>query len=260
MKKILKRIFFNKILQVRSKSLNGLKLRVNHLINGAIFIEDYEPDKQTAIKLLMPEAGIFFDIGANVGLHSYFVAKHFPKAKIHSFEPLPDNLDYLAETLQNNQITSISIVPAAVGSASGESFFDISNSNFKGNLSKTQTSLKVKLIALDDFIDEHVLFPDLIKIDVEGAECDVLKGAQKSIEATHPTFIIELHTPEQDLLVAGFLVTLGYWLFRINPKAAELNQRCFLSIKNLTTSWPDPDGVWGNIAAIHSSKLERFKL
>jgi FkbM family methyltransferase len=251
MKKLFKRLFNNKVFTVRSRSLGGVRMRLNGLISGNVFFTDYEPDKQKAISALMPPNGVFFDVGANIGLHSYFVNKHFPDARIFSFEPLPDNLAYLNETIQRNGIRNMNVVGAAVSASPGESFFDISNSNFKGKLSTEKTALRVKMITLDGFVQERQVWPDLIKVDVEGAEEEVLLGAGEMIKQCKPTFIIELHNPTQDIKVAALLRQHGYDIQRVNPQAHLAGQPAFLPIPDLNKAWPNPDGVWGNIVAVH---------
>lgn len=254
MKKFIKGLFNNRVFKVRSRSLGGLKMRLNDLISGSVFFTDYEPDKQKAIATVMPPNGVFFDVGANIGLHSYFVNKHFPGTRICSFEPLPANLGYLRETIANNGIKNIEVVGSAVSSKAGESFFDINDSNFKGKLSSEKTALRVTMITLDDFVQQKQLWPDLVKIDVEGAEEDVLLGAAEMIKQSTPTFIIELHNPQQDVKVAAILRDHGYDIQRVNPEAHQPGQPTFLPITDLTKGWPHPDGVWGNILAIHPSK------
>lgn len=256
MKKFLKGLFFNKVFTVRSRSLGGIKMRLNNLINGSVFFKDYEPDKQKAIAALMPANGVFFDVGANIGLHTYFVSKHFPSTRIFCFEPLPDNLAYLNETISRNNIRNITVEGSAVSAKAGESFFDVSNSNFKGKLSSEKTALRVSMITLDDFVRENKVYPDLIKIDVEGAEEDVLLGAAAMIKQCTPAFIIELHNPVQDVRVAAILQAHGYHIQRVNPEGHQPGQPLFLPIADLTKGWPNPDGVWGNIVAVHPSKTQ----
>ena len=97
-----------------------------------------------------------------------------------------------------------------------------------------------------------------MKIDVEGAEGDVLKGSDNLINRKKPAFIIELHSPEQDLLVAKLLLDKGYCIYRLNQKGHVEKDNLLLTIKDFTKSWPEPDGVWGDIIAIHSSRKNEY--
>jgi len=79
----------------------------------------------------------------------------------------------------------------------------------------------------------------LIKIDVEGAGGKVLSGAQKTIKDFKPYFVIDLHTPEQDIFVGQLLTSAGYKLSRLARPP----------ILHTDRGWPDPTGVWGSILA-----------
>jgi FkbM family methyltransferase len=258
LKTVIKKLFNNRVLPVMSNSLRGTRLRVNGLVKGSVFIHDYEPDKQNAFRFLLRDNSIFFDVGANVGLHSYYVTRRFPNVKITAFEPLPGNAAYIRESIALNKFTNIQVVESAVSSSEGEAFFDENKNNSMGMLVARQTSLKVKLITLDNFVRAHHVFPDVLKIDVEGAESEVLKGAAYLIQQAMPSFIIELHNPRQDLEVAQLLLAQGYAIFRLNEKATRMDAGILLPILKPNKPWPDPEGVWGNLVAIHSSKLNQF--
>jgi FkbM family methyltransferase len=257
-KTVIKKLFNNRVLPVLSSSLRGTRLRVNGLVKGSVFIRDYERDKQNAFRFLLRGNSIFFDVGANVGLHSYYVTRKYPNVKIFAFEPLPGNAAYIRESIALNKFNNISVIESAVSSSEGEAFFDENKNNSMGMLVAKQTSLKVKLITLDDFIRQENIYPDVLKIDVEGAESEVLKGASHLIKQAAPSFIIELHNPQQDLEVARILLQHGYSIFRLNEKAGKSPTGLLLPISKPNVPWPDPDGVWGNLVAIHNSKLNQF--
>jgi FkbM family methyltransferase len=259
LKKIIKKLLFGKIITILYGNLKGVKIKINHLQKGSVLVQNYEPDKQMAFKLLLTKGQTFFDIGANVGLHSYYACKNIPSIKIHAFEPLPANADYIRETILLNHFTQIELHECAVSSKSGETFFDIQNDNSRGNITETATpdNLKVNLISLDDFIFKTKIFPDLLKIDVEGAEGEVLKGSEILINKYKPIFIIELHSPEQDLYVASFLFERGYEIYRLNEDAKDERHKLLITIKNMEASWPDPDGVYGSIVAIPKEKFKQ---
>jgi hypothetical protein len=104
----------------------------------------------------------------------------------------------------------------------------------------------VRTRTLDMMLQELDLAPRLIKIDVEGAEGLVLEGAQWVMEKLRPYFIVELHTAEQDLLVARLLAAHDYRLSRLEgPPILDLNQ-----------SRPAKNGVWGTILASPAESRE----
>jgi FkbM family methyltransferase len=243
----LTRIFGDRVWPVLSGPLRGLKLRFNSLIQGRVYFKAYERDKQLAFDKFLKRGDIFFDIGANIGLHSYYVSQHYPDVRIFSFEPLKENANYIRETLTINSITNINVIEKAVSAASGEAFFDPSANNSTGTLSDEIMKVKVSTISLDDFINQSGLFPDVIKIDVEGAESRVLEGVRVFLNKRRPVFVIELHSPEQDIKVADFLKEFNYTIFRLK---SERRSDFLVEVSNTASPWPDPEGVWGGIVAV----------
>ena len=84
-------------------------------------------------------------------------------------------------------------------------------------------------------------------MDIEGAESDTLKGAERSLVTDRPQLLIELHTPEQDVLVGSCLRNAGYTARRITPNTPELT--------DMTVGWPTPHGIWGQIVATSISPV-----
>lgn len=255
-KQTIKSIFFGRTFPVLFGNLKGIKLKLNNLLKGSVLIRNYEPDKQLTFKLFLKENNVFFDIGANVGLHSYYVSKNIPSVDIYSFEPLPENAEYIRQTIKANSFTKINLIECAVSSKSGETYFETNTDNSRGNITNSPKDLKVKLISLDDFTQNKNVYPDVLKIDVEGAEGEVLEGARKLIASHKPIFIIELHSPEQDLYVAKFLHESDYEIYRLNEEAQTESDKLLLRIKKLNASWPDPEGVFGSIVAIPKEKFK----
>lgn len=80
---------------------------------------------------------------------------------------------------------------------------------------------------------------DLIKIDVEGTEGKVLRGAEQVTARFRPVFVIDLHSPEQDLFVGRWLTERDYRLERLSGPP----------IRRTDLGWPHREGVWGSILA-----------
>jgi FkbM family methyltransferase len=247
--RILLALFGGKVWPVLLGPLAGTRLRLTNLVKARSYVQKYEPDKQRAFDFFLKKESIFFDIGANIGLHSYYVARKFPDAKIFSFEPLPANARYIRESIKRNHFLNIQLIETAVSSTNGEAFFDIKHNNSEGMLTATETGLKVKAVTIDEFVRQSALYPDVVKVDVEGAESLVLEGAKRLMETGPPVFIVELHNPEQDIKVARLLVDNGYIIKRLNQDTVCKPEELFIEIKNIHASWPDPNGVWGSIVA-----------
>lgn len=165
----------------------------------------------------------FLDIGANFGLHTLHAAKRVgSQGSVFAFEPVPKNLRLLQRnvTLTNVQAQT-QIVPAAVSNQPEptlEFYVPGDEVAVTASLQSTQNTQKiqVKNVRLDDFwvsINQPI---HLIKIDVEGAELDVLRGAKTVLQTWHPILLIEVHgfalpnfgASIKDL--RAFLAELGY--------------------------------------------------
>jgi len=162
----------------------------------------------------------FIDIGANVGIYSYYFLPSFKHIEV--FEPMQE-LTYRLASLKN---THISINPVALSSSSGSLNFYIPIEG--GQLLSESASLEpqkkpfqkrlVEVKTLDEYGFEEV---DLIKIDVEGHEYDVIKGAEKTIKKSLPVMIIEVEKRHLDKPVDeifSYIANFGYDGYFLNNK------------------------------------------
>jgi len=138
-------------------------------------------------------SGVFFDIGANVGLSSLLLTMTWPEIKIYAFEPLQNNYDLLVE----NTALSKKIVPLnlAISKKTGEGEFA---APIDGNLGQgfldPHGTLRVPCVSIADFCrNEHITSLDLVKIDCEGCEYEVLFGLNQNILKNIKVIIGELH-------------------------------------------------------------------
>ena len=122
---------------------------------------------------------LIIDVGANLGMVSIYLAKKYPNTKIISFEASPDNFKLLESNINHNNVTNIEAYNLAV-SGDGENLYIVDGINGSGNKSTSKnikTKHEVKSIKLDDIIKNNTI--KLLKIDVEGAEFDILYNATK---------------------------------------------------------------------------------
>ena len=152
------------------------------------------------LEFLLNKDSVFFDIGANKGEYAYYAEKLINPKNIYLFEP---------EKKLNKQLNSIfnncHVFDVALSDSSGTHQFKIPVINGVADncLSSLEVDNKeeneteaivyeVKTKLLDAFVKESAVFPNLIKIDVEGHELSVLKGAEFTVSKYHPTLIIEI--------------------------------------------------------------------
>ena len=158
---------------------------------------DKEPEMLDWIDKNLSSNDIFFDIGANVGIYSIYAALRCPSSKIFSFEPEFSNLDQLKFNIIKNNLQNI-ITPYSIGISNsndisylhiqdfteGSALHSISNENIK----LTHTGHKVlwregvAVFKLDSICKTLNIFPNLIKIDVDGDEYKILDGANECLK------------------------------------------------------------------------------
>jgi FkbM family methyltransferase len=181
-----------------------------------------------ALQRFVRPQDVVYDIGANIGLYSRFLVHCCGASTVYAFEPMENNRHLLKKNLELGGCTSrVSVVPIALGNADGTCEFQVddlsSNSGTldavthgKPSASRAQYGLpprtvRVSVARLDSLEKSHgISTPDVIKLDVEGAEAFVLEGG-KSVLSRHPCrLVIELHGPEVAKKVLNELWNLGY--------------------------------------------------
>jgi FkbM family methyltransferase len=141
----------------------------------------------------------FVDVGANIGYFSLPSASIVgPTGKVIAFEPTPAVADRLRENIRLNRLANVTVVQSAVSDYEGRAQFFQSADDPEGNSLYGQPSssapLEVATVTLDDELSRRGIFGvNLIKIDAEGAELAVLKGARRVLAADHPAILLEVN-------------------------------------------------------------------
>lgn len=149
----------------------------------------------------------FIDIGANIGNHSLFLSG-IAGLSGYAFEPFLDNYNRLVRNIEiNNLSKKVMSVNAAVGSKKGFSNLVSDVGGNTGQAKFVSADSGVEMISLDDMDFERV---DILKIDVEGYEIEVIKGAVKTISYHHPLLVCEASTLKDYECIVGALDPLGY--------------------------------------------------
>lgn len=188
-----------------------------------------EPLLQEALLGVAYNCKLFADIGANAGFYSLAVRATNPACSVLAFECNPKMLTALSMNIERNGLDGIAIRSEALSDSFGEA--DLHVPAFTGSGGGSLRDLhpeegeprqfKVSLIPFDSLELESV---DLMKIDVEGAELDVITGAISSIEKSSPTIFVELlrkwmgpfgSTPAD---VSRLLTDRGYSIFEIREQ------------------------------------------
>lgn len=189
---------------------------------AAVGFHGYDPELHELYASLVTGPSpprVFFDVGANYGLHSLRMLAH--GVRVVSFEPNPECHPFFLECCQANGLVP-EIVPAAVGAGTGRATLMVpAGRSYLGSIirgvaerwGERVTTLGVPLTSLDHFVAERGIVPDLVKIDVEGGELDVLDGARRLLARARPIVVFESWTSAWDRrLVFDLFAALGYGL------------------------------------------------
>lgn len=151
------------------------------------------------LKFLKPGMN-FLDIGANIGYYSLLSARAVGlDGAVHAFEPEPGNFELLSKNISANKLKNIYPLNKAVSNKEEMKQLFLSAANYgahsfaEGNVPLgVEGSVSVSTLRLDDYWREHGRGKiDFIKMDTQGAEGDILEGAEKVLEESSPVILME---------------------------------------------------------------------
>lgn len=167
----------------------------------------------------------FIDVGANAGYFSLIAEKYAsdPNQKIIAVEPLPYNINLINSHILKNGSSKIEVVHCAVSSTVGEvDFSDSGNPSAntyvkESSLYKSYPKIKVKTTTLDNLVEKYELKNFIVKIDVEGAELDVLIGFVESLKKYKPELILATHDCHVEGVEKECIELLVYHGYKVIP-------------------------------------------
>jgi FkbM family methyltransferase len=183
-----------------------------------------EPRQLEAAWSMLKEGAIAFDVGAHSGLYTLLFSKR--AKRVYAFEPLPRNLRYLHRTLELNRIANAVIVPFALSGSTGPAAFREGEHNSEGRLD-AGGALPVFGITCAEFAARYQAWPDLLKIDVEGAELDLLQGSRDFFRERRPALLLSTHGDKVKADCLRLLRELGYGGFEPLDAGSEERAREF---------------------------------
>ena len=167
----------NAVVPIMQGVLRGKRWIVGASLHS-YWLGSYESHKQNLMAQHMKPGDIVYDIGANVGFYTIFAA-HLVKdtGHVYAFEPFPKAATFAQKHVALNGFHNVTFFQMAIANYSGVARFQEAELNAMGRLT-TEGSLEVLVTSIDTLVAEKNLSPaTIIKIDVEGAELVVLRGA-----------------------------------------------------------------------------------
>jgi FkbM family methyltransferase len=158
---------------------------------------ELEPTTKRFLLRHMPVDGLFLDVGANVGYFSLLLAHSMPNGRVIALEPNPPIAALLEESIARNQLGDrITLHRVAAADTAGTLQFGVDPANTGHSRLANEHhagSISVETVVLDEWLppllDGRRL--SLVKIDVEGAECRVLRGMSRLIAEHRPAIVVE---------------------------------------------------------------------
>ena len=211
------------VVSVRGGLNKGARWIVGSSIHGC-WLGTYESEKQDLMARLVQPGMVVWDVGANAGFYTLAFARLVGSTGcVYAFEPFAENANNLLRHVKLNKFSKVTVVQAALGSRDGLVGFRVTASNSMGYTTQEENSYLVPALSVDGFLAQYPdASPDLIKVDIEGAETDLLLGATKYLQESSPDIVLALHGQTQSNQCTELLISLGYSLYYLDgsPVAA----------------------------------------
>jgi FkbM family methyltransferase len=198
----------NKSIPIMAGPLKGRYLpKAEALSNLSMLLGRYEPQVVSLLLSMSNPIKVAYDIGAHVGFITLVLAERLSSdGKVFAFEPAPENIAVMQQLIIENSLQhKVSLLPFALTNLNGNqklikwksSSMYLLESALDGQNACDCSSTNVTTCTLDSFVFEQLNPPpELIKIDVEGAEALVIQGGLRTLDVYSPKLIIEIHGPK----------------------------------------------------------------
>ncbi len=234
------------------KRIDGVnyELDLEEAIDNAMYYKgSREPDTSQALKVLCKPGYTVIDIGANVGSHSLPIANFVGlEGKVYAFEPVPWAVNKFKRNLELNNINNITLETIALSDMNEKEVemnfrasFKLGSKSGVGEDGKINDGwwdecehVKVRMETLDSYVSNHKIDRiDLIKLDVDGFEGKVIRGAFHALSRFKPVLIMEIAPTWTEMRgdnmmdILSKLEEIGYKFY---------SEKGFVQIKNITQS------------------------
>ena len=201
-------------------SLTGYVFKLRNTAEWQYVLSDFEPSVCAAIERVVQSGWVCADIGANIGYLTLLMARCCePGGKVYAFEALPSNAELARENVAINNLAERVVVEnlaVSDGSASrvflyeGDPSFEFSLLSRVGHTG----GLEVSAVTLDSYFAGKDRL-DFVKMDIEGAEGQAVRGMRHVLHNQRPTCLIEIHG-ELGMPAFSELISAGYTLFDLD--------------------------------------------
>lgn len=229
----------DRVMTILTGPLRGRKWITGAGLHGC-WLGTYELAKQKRFAQWVQPGFVVYDLGANTGFYT-LLAAHLTgrQGQVYAIEPSSKNLAFLRRHIDLNALRNVICLPIAVSNRCGQARFASHADSYLGKLDERGEEL-VPVTTLDHLLaTEQCRPPDLLKIDVEGAEYEVLQGALELLRQHRPVLFLATHGAEVHYECCRFLQQHQYDLHPLD-QVSMTNAREVLALppKRVTTVMP----------------------
>jgi FkbM family methyltransferase len=201
------------LVRVQRGPLAGMVLELDPRTQIDIVVGRYEERVQAIVERVLQPGDSAFDIGAHLGYFTLMMGLVVGRAgRVVSFEPDPVVMEGLQRNVRRNGAQAgaeIVLVPAAVDELAGRVGFVAGRETSRGKLVAGDGDLRVETMVVDD-VARQFRRPRLVKVDVEGRELGVLRGASETLGAGETVLVVEAHSRATERECRELLASFDY--------------------------------------------------
>lgn len=206
---------------IRTRSGVLVKIAPKDYLGRRLFLfGEHEPRNLRTLLNLARGKSVFWDIGANYGLFSLELKSAYPELKVVAVEPQPLLQRMFTESIILNSLTDVQLLGCAIGAEQGTVELSVPTESLAVATTTARKSgalnFSVEMRTLDGMLDEFGP-PDLIKLDIEGAEVEAIAGGTRLFSEHRPNILMEVNSarglPVKSDPAVSRLIALGYSIF-----------------------------------------------
>lgn len=160
------------------------------VVSGSLALGCYEQFELRVFDTFLTPGGVVYDVGANIGLYTAIAAQRVgPGGTVIAIEPDANNCRFIAQTVALNDFNNVRVLQQAVGNRTGEAQLHLCPDNkadhrvYANGARSERLTVPVQMARLDDLIAaEHLPLPELMKIDIQGAEQLAIEGMRETLQ------------------------------------------------------------------------------
>jgi FkbM family methyltransferase len=169
--------------------------------NAGFALGTSEPEIQRAFAALLRDGQVVYDVGAASGFYALIAGRRAGvEGRVVAFEPRPDNAERVRYNVDLNGFSHVQTLQLALSDREGTASFSLGADENRGGLTAQHAgpagsqTIEVRTATIDQLVgDGTIPAPQVIKMDIEGAEVEALRGATRTLSVHKPVLLIELH-------------------------------------------------------------------